>query len=251
MKHWQPAEPFSAIALDCDGTLSHIEGIDELALSNGVDDKVKALTAQAMGTTGITPELYRERINCVRPTQQQVLALGQQYYQQRSEDVVAVIATLQRLGKALYVLSAGVNPAVADFAAMLGIPKTQVFAVDLQFAANGNYNNYDSHSPLTYSSGKRQVILRLKNSHARMLMMGDGMNDIEARDAVERFVGYGGAYYRANIAALCQYYITSTSIAPLLPLVLTAAEVECLLPAEQVLYAKGLQIIENRGVIFK
>ena len=37
---WQLDHPINAIVFDCDGTLSIIEGIDELARNNGVGDAV-------------------------------------------------------------------------------------------------------------------------------------------------------------------------------------------------------------------
>jgi phosphoserine phosphatase len=48
---WQPTIPFDAVIFDCDGTLSAVEGIDELAEKNAVGREVKALTQIAMGQT--------------------------------------------------------------------------------------------------------------------------------------------------------------------------------------------------------
>ncbi|TAK75879.1 MAG: phosphoserine phosphatase, partial [Gammaproteobacteria bacterium] len=59
---WQPQAPIPAIVFDCDGTLSMIEGIDELAKHNGVSEAVQALTAEAMEKTGLHPDLYRQRL---------------------------------------------------------------------------------------------------------------------------------------------------------------------------------------------
>ncbi len=238
MPTWQLQTPIDAIVFDCDGTLSAIEGIDELAKNSGVADTVRNLTAMAMGKMGMNVELYQQRLDLVRPTQQQVLALGKEYFVHQTPDVMEVIGLLKRLGKAIYVVSAGLYPAVEIFAELLKIPAKNVFAVKIKFDSNGNYLDFDRSSPLVTSNGKREIVSQLKITHPKMVYVGDGLNDYATYDLVTRFVGYGGAYYRENIAKLCQYYIRTQSMAPLVPLVLTQSEYEKLTPAEKNIYKK-------------
>src|SRR5437016_3271945 len=77
---WQLQTPISAIIFDCDGTLSAIEGIDELAKNTGVSEAVQSLTAEAMGKSGLNPGLYQKRLDLTYPNREQVTALGYQYY---------------------------------------------------------------------------------------------------------------------------------------------------------------------------
>ena len=132
---WQLKTPLNAIIFDCDGTLSTIEGIDELAKNNGVDDAVLSLTAQAMGATGMNPELYQKRLDLVYPSEEQVLALGQHYIATQVPDAHPVIQLLKRLNKTVYLVSAGLYPAVKIFGRMLNIPQENIFAVDVLFDA--------------------------------------------------------------------------------------------------------------------
>lgn len=223
---WQLDTPIDAIIFDCDGTLSTIEGIDELAEVAGVGEKVKTLTENAMGKTGINPELYEQRLKLVQPTYQHVLALADQYYSHRVADIENVIALLKRLDKKIYIASAGINPSVKMFGEKIGIPVENIFAVDIQYDAQGKYVDFDRSSPFTRSSGKRDVVTQIKTLHPRVALIGDGLNDYAAHDIVTRFIGYGGAYYRQNIADLCEFYITTQSMTSLLPLVLTQDEIE-------------------------
>ncbi len=218
--------PLDAIVFDCDGTLSHIEGIDELAEANGVGAQVRQLTAEAMGRSGINPQLYQQRLDLVLPTRSQVEALADQYFQQKTPDLLAVLRVLSKLGKKIYVVSAGLYPAVAGFAALLNLPATQVFAVNIYFDEEGNYLDFDRHSPLVFAEGKRSIVQQLLEQHPRLMYVGDGLNDLSTQDLVTRFVGYGGAFYRENIRNSCQYYITEASMLPLLPLCLTAEEIK-------------------------
>ena len=99
LPEWQLKAPLEAVIFDCDGTLSTIEGIDELAKQNHVSEPVEALTAEAMGTTGMNPLLYQKRLALVQPRREQVLALGQDYFANQVPDVYAVIQALKHLHK--------------------------------------------------------------------------------------------------------------------------------------------------------
>ena len=245
---WQLQTPIDAILFDCDGTLSTIEGIDELARKNGVEDIVESLTAAAMGKLGMNPEVYQRRLDLVYPTQEQVLTLGHDYFAHKVPDLIEVIEVLKRFNKSIYIISAGLYPAVRIFAGLLKIPSQNIFAVPLEFDAQGLYLDFDRTSPLIHNDGKRNIVNQLKIQHPEMVYIGDGLNDLTVFDSVTRFIGYGGAFYRENIAAQCQYYISSSSISPVLPLVLTKDEFEKLTPAELALYHRGLSAIQEEKV---
>jgi len=245
---WQLTAPVNTIIFDCDGTLSAIEGIDKLAEVNGASEVVKALTAVAMGQLGMNLELYEKRLEIVQPTQAAVNHLADQYYAHRTPDIEAVIDLLKSFNKTIYILSAGLLPSVVAFGKRLGIPEANIIAVDIEFDKNGNYKDFDRASPLVTSNGKRIIISQLKARHPEMILVGDGLNDWVANDLVHRFVGYGGAYYRENIASQCQFYISARPMSSLLPLCLTATEVQLLNSEQEQLYLQGMRAIEANEV---
>ena len=240
---WQLQDSISAVIFDCDGTLSAIEGIDELAKNNNVADTVKSLTEEAMGKSGINPDLYQQRLDLVQPTEEQVHNLGDQYYHHLVPDANPTIQILKRLHKAIYIVSAGLYPAVSGLGLLLEVPRDNIFAVDVTFDKQGNYSDFDRQSPLIHNDGKREIVARLKSLHSSMIYVGDGLNDCAVSGLVTRFIGYGGVFYRENVAAFCDYYIKSPTMSALLPLVLTQREYETLLPHEQVLYHAGLKVL--------
>jgi len=242
---WQLKIPADAIIFDCDGTLSAIEGIDELAKKNHVADVVTEMTAAAMGKLGMNIDLYEKRLNLVLPSKKSLQELGQEYFDHQVEDIYQVIQVLKRLNKAIYIVSAGLSLPVKKFGEMLQIPEQNIFAVDIQFDAQGNYVDFDRASPLVTSTGKRDIVEQIKKQHPHLIYVGDGLNDVAVMDLVMRFVGYGGIFYRENIAALCEYYIRTPSMTALLPLILTAEERVKLLSEEQALYNKGLAAIKQ------
>lgn len=219
-------KPLDTIIFDCDGTLSQIEGIDYLAKINGVKESVALLTEQAMAKTGISTSLYEARLNLVKPTYSQITTLSEIYFKNVSLDAKKVIRILKKLDKEIYIFSAGVNPAVKLFGEKLSVPEKNIFAVNLQFNSHGEYIDFDRQSPLTQKFGKKKLIQTLRQRTIGYI--GDGMNDVEVLHDVERFVGYGGAFYRENIQKMVPFYSTEKSFMALLPFLLTQDELPIL-----------------------
>lgn len=249
--NWQNDIPIDAFVFDCDGTLSMIEGIDELARSNGVGEMVESLTADAMSKLGISEEIYHARLSLVQPELEQAIAIGQQYYKRQVPHVSNVIQLLMRLNKTVYIVSGGLHQSVESFGELLQVPRNNIYAVNVQFDTNKKYIDFDRSSPLIRSHGKREIIMQLKKHHPRIVHIGDGLNDYVVYDLVTRFIGFGGVFYRENIAEGCEYYIKATSMAPLLPLTLTKDEYEALTLKERELYHHGLTAIHNQQVLIR
>lgn len=248
---WQPSVPFDAVIFDCDSTLSAVEGITVLAQLNGVYQAVHDLTERAMSETGLSKDLYKQRLDLVRPRQQQMQVVVDSYWQHLTMDVEGVIDSLQALGKSVYVASAGLLPPVTEFAAKLGIPSEHVYAVPIYFNADGEYKNFDPNSYLIEQDGKSKVVAELRHKHKTIAHIGDGMNDVEAAKAVDRFVGYGGTCFRQTIADLSDFYITSFSLSPILPLLLTEQETNHLDVKTQKLFLKGSELIRQNKTLFR
>jgi phosphoserine phosphatase len=237
---WQLDVPISAVLFDCDGTLSAIEGIDELAKNNNVTDIVQCLTQDAMGKTGMNLNLYKQRLDLVKPSYSQIVQLGEDYIAHHVPHILNVIQLLQRLNKSIYIISAGLLPAVAVLGQFLNVPIKNIYAVDAHFDVNGHYVDFDQTSPLVNRNGKRVIVNEIKTEHKNIAYIGDGLNDLEVKDLVTRFIGYGGVFYRHNIESACQYYIKSVSMASILPFILTQQEVGMLTEAEKQLYMNSL-----------
>ncbi len=230
---WQCNQSFDAIVFDCDGTLSRIEGIDELAEMNEVGPEIKALTASAMGEKGLTTELYEKRLKRVRPTSAQLATLAERYCEQVTPFASTLIQDLQLLDKAVYILSAGLLPPVQYFGNFLGVPPENIFAVDVALdEKTGAYQDFDRQSPLTTSHGKADIIKQLRKQHKRIVLIGDGMNDALSAHAADCFIGFGGNFHRPIICGHSHFYITVCSLLPVLSLCVTENEVIGISPVE-------------------
>lgn len=213
------APGFASVVFDCDSTLAHIEGIDELAGERA--EEIRALTDAAMRGAVPLEEVYGRRLAILRPSRAAVEALGGAYVEGLVEDARATVAALLFLGKTVRVVSGGLLPPVAAVAAELGI--TGVAAVGVRFSAAGEYEGFDEASPLARGGGKETVI-RGWDLPRPSLLVGDGATDREARPAVDAFAAYMGVAFRPNVADGADFVLRDPSLAPVLALAASPAD---------------------------
>jgi len=234
---------FDLIFFDCDSTLSAIEGVDELARLKGKEWRVGLLTQKAMDGDLDLAEVYGKRLRAIRPTRGQLAQIEQLYWDRMVVDAPDVINALHALGKRVFIISGGLAAPVRGFGRKLGVPDTRIRAVELEFnelsgdwwkyyaphsRADEAYLDYDD-GPLTVSSGKAEIVRSLAGSEwGRRLMVGDGISDLAARSAVDLFVGFGGVVRRARVEAEADVFLSTSRLAPILPLAAGPAGYELL-----------------------
>lgn len=248
---WALKEPIDTFFFDCDGTLSLIEGINVLATMNGVVEKVRQITERCMGKTGMTPHDYRQRLDYVQPTLKQVEELAISYKQHIAPGAFELIQLLHHLNKEVHIISAGIKTAVDLFAQTLGIPASNVHAVDVYFNEQGNYQGFDEQNNMTQRNGKAVEISSVLKAGEYSLLVGDGVTDWEAQSTVTRFIGFAGLNPKEWVKNHSKFYITNTSFYPIIPLGLTVNELKQLPPQYYAYYEKGLADIECSVVLIK
>jgi phosphoserine phosphatase len=80
------------------------------------------------------------------------------------------------------------------------------------------------------------------------MLIGDGTSDLEAGEAVDLFVGYGGVIARERVRAGADVFIACQSLAPILPLALARPAAP---PEHGTLYAEGVRLIQQGQVSFR
>jgi len=206
------------ICFDCDSTLSAIEGIDELARVRGpeVFARVEEQTREAMDGKIPVEAVFGRRLAVIRPAQADVAAVGRQYIEQIEPTASATVAKLKASGWTPIIISGGFRPIIAPLAAHLGIARIE--AVDLYFDPAGNYTGYDEKFPTTRSGGKPEIVRALKTElrPSRLVMVGDGVSDLETKGDVDLFVGFGRYAERPKVKAGATAFVHS--LAELIPL---------------------------------
>ncbi len=202
---------FAIVCFDCDSTLSKIEGIDELAKRAGLGDAMSVLTEAAMNGSLPLEAVYAKRLTLIKPSRADLTWLADAYIAEQTVDSHEVFSTLAAQGKQLHIISGGLRPAILPLAKSLGVPAEHVHAVDIYFNQDGSYHDYEQHSPLARNGGKAAVVSVLTQA-GKVVMIGDGITDMEAKQAGAYTIGFGGVVQRETVKQSADVYVTTASL---------------------------------------
>jgi phosphoserine phosphatase len=198
-----PRVTYRFIFFDVDSTLVTIEGIDVLANGN---PEIARLTDAAMNGEIPLDQVYAQRLEMIRPSRDRVEQLGATYVQSLVEGAAETIAKLQEK-VVVHLVTAGIEQAILPLAKALHVKN--VHAVKLTFDDAGNYKDFDRRSFLTRPGGKELVVRDIRaRSHGKAAFVGDGVSDLEAKPAVDLFIGFGGVVVRPRVKENADLYIT-------------------------------------------
>ncbi|MBU4350927.1 HAD-IB family phosphatase [Candidatus Parcubacteria bacterium] len=199
---------YDIVVFDCDSTLTKIEGIDELARMKGKEKEVCKLTTAAMEGKAKFRQTLKRKLEIVRPCKKDLALLANLYIKNQVKEAKETIAKLKQEGCKVYIVSGAYSQAVLPFAKHLGVPNKNVFAINLRFQKNGNYLGPDWKNPLTKNKGKRHIIKELAKQ-GKTVLIGDGATDLEAKKAVDFFIGFGGVVKRQIVKENADVFITN------------------------------------------
>lgn len=204
------APRFRSVVLDVDSTLSGIEGIDWLASLRGATEaeRIATLTRQAMEGGVPLERIYGKRLAEVRPRRDEITALGRAYVADVAEGAPDVVRELHTLGVHVVLVSGGIRAAIVPLATHVGVALEDLHAVSVRFDALGAYAGYDAGSPLTTSTGKREMLERLSLPRP-ILAAGDGSTDVAMRDVVDTFAAFTGFTRREPVVQAADFVIDS------------------------------------------
>lgn len=197
---------YPLVFFDVDSTLVTIEGIDILGKGNA---EVAKLTEAAMNGQIPLDEVYARRLEMVRPSRAAVDALSILYRRSLVEGAEETLRALRGSGVAVHLVTAAIEQAVAALAETLGIARRHLHAVRLAFDESGNYKGFDRTSPLTRAGGKEVVVRDVRaRAHGMAAFVGDGASDLDAKPAVDLFIGFGGVHTRARVRENADVFVS-------------------------------------------
>jgi len=198
---------FRFVFFDVDSTLVTIEGIDVLA---GGNPEIAKLTDAAMNGEIPLDQVYARRLEMIRPRREAVEALARRYVENIVGGAEETIRTLFESGVQVHLVTAGIAQAIAPLASHLGVPQRAVHAVALRFDERGEYEDFDRRSFLTRPGGKELVVRDVRaRTHGKAAFVGDGVSDLEAKPAVDLFIGFGGVCVRERVRDNAEVYLTT------------------------------------------
>lgn len=200
-----------AVCFDVDSTFCEDESIDEIAAFLGVGEQVAELTARAMGGSVPFRDALAARLGVMQPSQAALEKFLASHPPMVTPGIPELVWALQRSGRRVFLVSGGFRQVIHPLADSLSIPRSHVFANTILFNPDGSYAGFDEDEFTSRSGGKAEAVrhLRARDGLRRVVMVGDGMTDVEARQpgGADVFVGYGGSVFRPNIAELADWYV--------------------------------------------
>jgi len=204
------------LLLDCDSTLSAIEGIDELGRLRGAEtfSAVEQMTRAAMEGGTSMESIFARRLELIRPTAAELSTIGAQYIAHVEPSAKETIQMLQTEGWTVVIVSGGFTQAIQPLADYLGVELVE--AVLLEFDAYGAYAGFSPACETARTRGKNAVAKRLRKSSEATLsvMVGDGASDLEVQGDVDFVVGFGGYAVREKVKAGADAFILSLGELP-------------------------------------
>jgi phosphoserine phosphatase len=200
-----------AVCFDVDSTLISEEGIDVLAAYKGVEQQVADLTNQAMGGSMKFEDALTQRLDLIRPSLKDFEQVHSAHPLTLNPGVQALIELLHEKNKRVYLISGGFRRMVYPVATRLNIPFNRVYANEIYFDKEGNYESFCEKEPTSHDGGKGEVIQYLKDSDSvltKIVMVGDGSTDMQTKPAADAFIGYGGVVTRENVKEGADWFVT-------------------------------------------
>ena len=208
--------PTKLLLLDCDSTLSAIEGVDELGRLRGpaVFKAVEDMTNAAMNGGTPMEEIFAKRLNMIKPTLAELQAIGTKYIATVEPTAVETLEKLRAAGWKIAIVSGGFTQAIMPLAKFLGVARVE--AVVLKFNEDGTYAGFDETCPTSKSKGKNMIARRLRADFKAqtVVMVGDGASDLEVKSDVDKVIGFGRYVVRPKVKAGADAFVMSLADLP-------------------------------------
>lgn len=204
------------VCFDVDSTVINEEGIDVLADYLGQGPAVAKLTSAAMDGGMKFQDALKSRLDLLRPSKQQILACLDEHPFVLSPGIETLIATLHTKGVKVYLVSGGFRIMIEPVAKILNIhPTRNIIANTILFDENKNdeYAGFDNNEPTSQDMGKSKAVqLIMDNSYnilQRVVMVGDGATDAQAKPPATSFIGFGGVVQRQQVKDQADWFVTN------------------------------------------
>lgn len=203
---WRMAD---AVCFDVDSTVCCDEAIDELASYVGKTKEVSDLTKAAMLGGADFREALAERLKIIQPSSQVIAQYLATHPPRLTDHIEELIKELHNRGVDVYLISGGFDVIIQPAAAKLNIPVENIYANSIKFFYDGSYAGFEKSRPTSNQDGKSRVIAMLKNTrgYKNVVMIGDGVTDLEACPPADAFIGFGGNQVRETVKAKSDWFI--------------------------------------------
>lgn len=205
---WRMAD---AVCFDVDSTVCCDEAIDELAKYVGKSKQVSEITKSAMLGNANFREALAKRLDIIQPDTKILRQYLATHPPRLTDHIEELVARLHKLKVDVYLISGGFDVIIEPAAEHLKIPLENIFANTIKFHFDGSYAGFDTAQPTSNQDGKSRVIAMLKQTkgYKNIVMIGDGVTDLEACPPADAFIGFGGNQIRETVRDNCDWFVYS------------------------------------------
>lgn len=205
---WRKAD---AVCFDVDSTVCCDEAIDELARYVGKSKEVSDITKSAMLGGANFREALAKRLEIIQPNTKILSKYLEVHAPRLTDHIEELVSLLHQLGRDVYLISGGFDVIIQPAAERLNIPMENVFANSIKFFYDGSYAGFDKSRPTSNQDGKSRVIAALKQTrgYKSIVMVGDGVTDLEACPPADAFIGFGGNQVRETVRDNSHWFVYS------------------------------------------
>lgn len=198
------------VCFDVDSTVVNEEGIDVLADYLGKGEEVAALTRQAMEGGMKFQDALAARLELLRPSKGSIEDCLRDRPLELTDGVQEFVEQLQASGKDVFLVSGGFRIMIEPVAHILKIPIDNIVANTILFQENGDYRDFDPNEPTSQDMGKPKALQMIQKSkgYQKMIMIGDGATDAQAKPPATSFIGFGGVAVREKVKAAADWFVT-------------------------------------------
>ncbi|RYD36478.1 MAG: HAD family hydrolase [Verrucomicrobiaceae bacterium] len=165
------------------------------------------LTHAAMNGEVPISDVFFKRMEMIRPDKELCESIARRYVETMVPGALEFVNALKADGWLPVILSGGFAPLIKPLADVLGI--AHVEAVPIHLDEDGSYKGFGETYPTTRNLGKNEVIREWKEAMLpeRVVMMGDGISDMETKPDVDLFIGFGGVVARPRVMEGCDHWL--------------------------------------------
>lgn len=205
---WRRAD---AVCFDVDSTVCCDEAIDELAKYVGKSKEVSEITKTAMLGGANFRDALAQRLKIIQPNRRILVEYMRNNKPRLTDYIEELVARLHESGRDVYLISGGFDIIIQPTAKILNIPFENIFANRIKFYFDGSYAGFDKSMPTSNQDGKSRVIAMLKQTkgYKNVVMIGDGVTDLEACPPADAFIGFGGNQIRETVRRNADWFVYS------------------------------------------
>ncbi len=152
------------------------------------------------------------RLDIIKPSRESIEKCLDDHPLELSPGVDEFIEALTLRGIDVYLVSGGFRIMIEPIARELCVSKTNIYANTIFFDENtttGDYTGFCRDEPTSADMGKPKAVQQIKDKYGykKIVMIGDGATDAQAKPPADAFIGFGGVVVREAVREKACWYV--------------------------------------------